>query len=343
MRKNIIEVINGTCIQPPPIWLMRQAGRYLPEYRKLRAEADSFLDLCYTPKLAKTITLQPIERFQLDAAILFSDILVIPDALGQKVYFKENVGPILKPMECADILALAKNYNQQKSLYYLNCIFETLENVRSSLEEKTCLLGFCGAPWTVACYMIAGGSCAEQTMARDFALQQPKVFQSLIDILIDISSAYLLQQLKAGADVVQIFDSWAGVFDEDEFNKWCIAPVQKIVAKVKKINPTAKIIGFPRGIGSFYENYQQQTKIDMLSLDWTVSMKMARRLQKQCPIQGCLDPRRLAVGGEALTKGVETILENLGSGPLVFNLGHGILPHTPVENVEKMIKLIRGA
>ena len=340
--KLMMKVLSGAQAEVPPIWMMRQAGRYLPEYRKVREKTESFLNLCYTPKLAAEVTMQPIKRFELDAAIIFSDILVIPDAIGRKVRFEEGIGPILEPMNISHIKELEQSLDVEQAMEYLSPVFEALELVKEQLLDSHSLLGFCGAPWTLACYMIAGRSSPDQNATRDFALAEPEMFQSLMDTLTQVCVPYLLKQLDAGADAVQIFDSWAFVLDEEQFNKWCVAPVLKIVEGVRAVKPDAKIIGFPRGVGALYENYREQTKVDVVGLDWTVPMSLAQKIQEEGPVQGNLDPRRLAMGGKSLEQGIENIMMNLSNGPLVFNLGHGILPHTPIENVEKMIKQVKG-
>ena len=336
--KSVLEVLNGRTLNPPPVWMMRQAGRYLPEYKKTREEAGSFLDLCYNPALATEVTLQPIRRFGFDAAILFSDILVIPDALGVDVRFEEGRGPILSPVNQDQIRGLS----DEKVLSHLNPVLETVDRLSSQLPSETTLLGFCGAPWTVATYMIAGHGTPDQGPARSFALNYPDSFSQLIDVLVEASSKYLVAQIRAGADAVQIFDSWASVLDEDQFQKWCLDPVARIVTKVRKEIPDAKIIGFPKGVGAFYEDYRQSTGVDMIGIDWAMPMAFAKKLQQEGPVQGNLDPKRLIAGGSALDEGVDKILEALGDGPLVFNLGHGITPETPIAHVEQMIARVRG-
>lgn len=322
----------------PPIWMMRQAGRYLPEYKQVRKQAGGFLDLCYNPELAVEVTLQPIRRFGFDAAILFSDILVIPDALEVGVRFEEGRGPIVETVDAQRIAQLKTN----SVLDHLAPVLETVARLRDDLPSETTLLGFCGAPWTVATYMIAGHGTPDQGPARQFALQDPVAFQKLMDLLVDASAQYLIAQIDAGADAVQIFDSWASVLDEDQFRKWCIAPVEGIVSKVKSQRPDARIIGFPKGIGAFYKGYAEATGVNMIGLDWTLPMSFARELQQDVPIQGNLDPKRLIAGGRALDEGIDSILENLADGPLVFNLGHGITPETNIAHVEQMVARVRG-
>ncbi|MEO0329306.1 MAG: uroporphyrinogen decarboxylase [Pseudomonadota bacterium] len=333
-----MNVLNGGVEDIPPIWLMRQAGRYLPEYRETRKTAGGFLNLCYTPELAIEVTLQPIRRFGFDASILFSDILVIPDALGRKVEFKEGEGPVLEPITKEEIGKL----NSEGFLSHLKPVLETVTGLRSELPDETTLLGFCGAPWTVATYMIAGHGTSDQAPARLFAFKEPEVFQNLMDVLVEASSEYLVAQLRAGADAVQIFDSWAGILGGDQFERWCVEPVARIVRNIRKEIPDAKIIGFPRMAGSQYYGYREKTGVDCLGLDWAVPIDQAQKLQEQGAVQGMLDPLRLISGGKSLDEGVDTILEGLSGGPFIFNLGHGITPATPINHVEQMLKRVRG-
>ena len=336
--RKLMRVLNGECLETPPVWLMRQAGRYLPEYRRTREKAGGFLNLCYTPELAIEVTMQPIRRFGFDAAILFSDILVVPDALGRKVAFEEGRGPVLDPIDAAGIGKLETG----NVLEHLAPVLEAVKGLRRELQEETTLLGFCGAPWTVATYMIAGHGTPDQAPARLFSFENEEAFARLIDVLAEASAEYLIAQLKAGADAVQIFDSWSGVLDQRSFAKWCIAPVRSIVDRVREQVPDAKIIGFPKGAGSLYGNYRQQTGVDCLGLDWVVPFDQSRELQESGPVQGNLDPMRLVAGGLALDEGVDMITEALGQRPFIFNLGHGIVPQTPIENVERMLERVRG-
>ena len=331
-------VLDGKRLSPPPIWLMRQAGRYLPEYRALRAKAGSFLDLCFDPELASMVTLQPIARFDLDAAILFSDILVIPLALGRRVWFVEGEGPRLDPID-EDGIAALDDGDAEKTLAP---VLETVGRVRGTLDSAKTLIGFCGAPWTVATYMIAGRGTVDQAPARRFALEKGQAFADLIARLVDLSADYLVAQLRAGADVVQIFDTWAGVLDEDGFERWCVEPTAEIVRRVKAAEPRAKVIGFPRGIGAKLERYVEATGVDGVSIDWSVPVDYAReKLQGRVAVQGNLDPMVLRTGGDALDRAVRRIRTGLGDGRFIFNLGHGILPDTPVENVERLVALVR--
>jgi uroporphyrinogen decarboxylase len=333
-----VKVLDGETVYPPPLWMMRQAGRYLPEYREVRKRAGSFLDLCYSPELAAEVTMQPIRRFGFDAAILFSDILVVPHALGRKLTFSEGQGPQLEPILPEEIGRLST----EKFHVNLRPVYEAVAKIRGELALDKALLGFCGAPWTVATYMIAGHGTPDQAPARLFAYRHPQAFDALLDLLADVSAEYLLAQLKAGADAVQIFDSWSGVLDEDMFERACVLPVKRIVDKVRAVRPEARIIGFPKGAGALYDSYRAQTGVTALGLDWTVPSSQAQHLQRQGAVQGNLDPLRLVAGGKALDEGVDTILRHLGGGPLVFNLGHGITPEAPVAHVEQMIKRVRA-
>ena len=337
-----MDVLNGKKFEKPPIWLMRQAGRYLPEYREIRKQAGSFLEVCYNPELAIEVSIQPIRRFGFDASILFSDILVVPDALGREVRFVEGEGPRLEPIDAAEIAKLVEAYDRDAALAHLKPVLETVSGLRGELPKETTLLGFCGAPWTVATYMIAGRGTPDQAPARLFSYSNPDAFARLLELLSDISADYLISQLKAGADAVQIFDSWAGVLGEKDFERWCIAPVKRLVDRVRKELPDAKIIGFPKGAGEFYSTYRQKTGVDALGLDWTVSNNLGRSLQKDGAVQGNLDPMKIIAGGKALDSGIDDILEAFGNGPHIFNLGHGITPQAPISHVEQLVKRIRG-
>ncbi len=340
VQKSILQVLGGHRQTVPPVWMMRQAGRYLPEYRALRQTAGGFLDLCYSPKLAAEVTLQPIRRFGFDAAILFSDILVIPHALGRDVRFEAGEGPRLEPLrDPAAVSALRNEVDHD----VLAPIYETIGLVKAALPPKVTLLGFCGAPWTVATYMIAGQGTPDQAPARIFAYRHPQAFAQLVDRLVEASSSYLVRQFEAGIDAVQIFDTWAGVLPPAEFQQWCIAPTQRIVAKVRERVPDAKIIGFPRGAGSNLSRYTDEVAVDAVGLDWMLDLTFARdAIQRKKPVQGNLDPLALLAGGAALDRSVDAILAALTGGPFIFNLGHGILPDTPISHVEQMLKRVRG-
>lgn len=338
--KPFLDVLAGHRQAPPPIWMMRQAGRYLPEYREVRARAGGFLDLCFSPELAAEVTLQPIRRFNFDAAIIFSDILVIPYALGRAVRFEAGEGPRLDPLDTPDKVAtLAARADFAK----LEPVFEALSRVRHVLDPGTALIGFCGAPWTVATYMVAGQGTPDQAPARIMAYRHPELFQAIIDALVDNSIEYLVRQLKAGADVLQIFDTWAGVLTPREFARWSVEPTRRIVAGVRKQVAGAKIIGFPRGAGALLPGYVEATGVDAVSIDWSAEPSLIReRVQSKVAVQGNLDPLALIAGGAALERAVDDVLADYGHGRLIFNLGHGILPETPIAHVERMIARVRS-
>jgi uroporphyrinogen decarboxylase len=338
--KPILEVLSGRAQTVPPVWFMRQAGRYLPEYRALRERAGSFLNLCFTPELAADATLQPIRRFGFDAAILFSDILVVPHALGRTVTFEAGEGPRLQPLDdAAKLNALAETEDEQ----VFAPVYEAVRRVKRELPANIALLGFCGAPWTVATYVIAGRGTPDQAPARLMAYREPEAFARMIDILVAVSSRYLIEQLRAGANAVQIFDTWAGVLPPAEFARWCIAPVRQIIGNVRSEIPDAKIIGFPRGAGASLASYVESVAVNAVSIDWTAEPAFVReRVQSKTAVQGNLDPLVLLAGGKALDRAVDDILENFGLGPFIFNLGHGILPETPIAHVEQTLRRIRN-
>ncbi|WP_309084211.1 uroporphyrinogen decarboxylase [Chelativorans sp.] len=338
-ERKLLKVLGGQTVFPPPIWMMRQAGRYLPEYKEVRKKAGSFLDLCYNPELAVEVTLQPMRRFAFDAAILFSDILVIPHALGRDLRFEEGAGPMMTPIDENGI----DNLDASRLHAHLEPVYETVRRLRRELPQDTALIGFCGAPWTVATYMIAGRGTPDQAPARLFGYKNPKAFARLLDAVAASSAEYLIRQVDAGADALQIFDSWSGVLDEAGFEDWCMRPVREMVRRVRERHPSVPIIGFPKGAGLMYQKYRRNTGVTALGLDWTVPMEEARRLQQDGPLQGNLDPMRLLAGGRALSQGVDKILSSLGHGPLIFNLGHGITPNVPIEHVEAMVKQVREA
>ena len=339
MRRKIMRVLDGESLSPPPLWLMRQAGRYLPEYRETRAKAGSFLDLCYTPDYAVEVTLQPIRRYGFDAAILFSDILVIPDAMKRNVRFTEGHGPQMDPIDEAGIARL----NGEEVVAYLRPVLETVRRLREALPDETTLLGFCGAPWTVATYMIAGHGTPDQAPARLFAYKYPRAFEHLLMLLADVSADYLVAQIDAGADAVQIFDSWAGVLGEKEFEAFAIRPVARMITSIKSQRPHARIIAFAKGAGYQLKAYRQNTGADAIGLDWSVPLTFAAELQKDGPVQGNLDPMRVVAGGRALEEGIDDILQHLGHGPLIFNLGHGITPQADPDHVRQLVERVRGA
>jgi uroporphyrinogen decarboxylase len=338
--KPILEVLARRPRAVPPVWFMRQAGRYLPEYRTVREQAGSFLKLCFTPELAAEVTLQPIRRFGFDAAILFSDILVVPHALGRNVTFEAGEGPRLEPLDdAAKLNALTREADAR----VFAPVYEAVRRVKAQLPENVALLGFCGAPWTVATYMIAGQGTGDQAPARLMAYREPAAFARLIEILVDVSSRYLIEQLRAGAEAIQIFDTWAGVLPPREFHRWCIMPVRQMITNVRRAVPNAKIIGFPRGAGASLVPYLDEVSVNAVSLDWTAEPSFVRaRVQNRVAVQGNLDPLVLRAGGAALDRAVDDILDAFGSGPLIFNLGHGILPDTPIAHVEQVLKRVRG-
>lgn len=338
--KKLLQVLDREKLDRPPLWMMRQAGRYLPEYRQLRMQAKGFIDFCFTPKLAAEATLQPIRRFGFDAAILFSDILVIPVALGQTVSFEEGHGPRLDAIGNGDDLA---RLHDQLDCNQLAPVLETIDRVRGMLPAETALIGFCGAPWTVASYMIAGHGTADQAPARLFAYRHPDLFQTLIEKLVAASTIYLVSQFKAGVEVVQIFDSWAGVLPADEFDRWCLAPLAAIITGVRAQVPTAKIIAYPRVGGSGLARAARLPGIDAIGLDTAVDpVWAAKELSTDLPTQGNLDPVALLAGGRALDVGIDVILHAFAGRPHIMNLGHGILPQTPISNVEHLVARLRA-
>jgi len=319
---------------------MRQAGRYLPEYRAIRQGIASFLDLCFNPKLAAEVTLQPIRRFGFDAAILFSDILVVPHALGQRVTFDAGEGPRLDPI--ADATAFA-GLRFDPGLDRLAPVYETIRLVKPELPASVAFLGFCGAPWTVATYMVAGRGTDDQAPARRFAYRDADGFSQLIDLVTAASADYLVGQLRAGVDAVQIFDSWSGVLPPDEFQRWCIEPVGRLVAAVRAQVPDAKVIGFPRGAGVLLTGYAGSLPVNAIGLDWTVDRGFVREhVPATVAVQGNLDPLALLVGGAALDRSVDQVLAAFADRPFIFNLGHGVLPETPIAHVERMLRRVRG-
>jgi uroporphyrinogen decarboxylase len=351
-KPRLLRVFAGEALRPPPIWLMRQAGRYLPEYRRVRAQARDFLELCYTPELAAEVTLQPIRRFALDAAILFADILVVPDALGQTVRFLEGEGPRLDPIRSeADLARLrggateatTQTKTQAKTEEKFARVFETVARVRQDLPPATALIGFCGAPWTVATYMVGGQGSVDQADARLWAYRDPQGFQRLMRVLEDVSVEYLSGQIDAGADLVQIFDSWAGSLPDDQFRRWVIEPTKRMVGRLKERHPGVPVIGFPRGAGVRVGDYAADTGVDGVSCDTAMPLKfMARELSSCAVVQGNLDPLLLLAGGPGLASRVAEILSQLAQRPFIFNLGHGILPETPPDNVAQLVALVRG-
>jgi len=336
-----IRVFEGdlSAASPPPIWLMRQAGRYLPEYKKVRASLGGFLDLCYTPEKACEVTLQPINRFDFDAAILFSDILIVPHALGQSVRFVEGEGPRLDPItSIAELPGLNKD-GQAK----FDKVCEAVSLIRSRLAPDKALIGFCGAPYTVATYMIAGRGSPDQATTRQFAFAHPNKFQALIDLLVLTSTNYLNSQIAAGVNVVQLFDSWSGPLPDDQFQRWVVEPTKKIVDGIRTHHPDIPIIGFPRGSAAHAASYIEATGVTGIGCDTSMPLSlMASDLG--CPSivrQGNLDPLLLLTGGPALDDRIREICAAMRGKPFIFNLGHGILPPTPIEHVERLVSIVR--
>lgn len=338
-HKPLLAALAGEARPRPPFWLMRQAGRYLPEYRAVRAKAGSFLDLCYDPVLATEVTLQPLRRFGMDAAILFSDILVVPDGLGQPVRFMEGEGPRLDPItDTAGLRRLDPNRLRR----HLAPVYETVGRIRAALDPSVALIGFAGAPWTVACYMVEGGASKEYAAVKGWSLRDRAGFDALIDRLVAATIDHLDAQIMAGVEVVQLFDSWAGALSADGFRHHVIGPTRRIVAALKERHPGVPIIGFPRGAGVLYPDYARETGVDAVSLDTAVPPDWAARaVQTLKPVQGNLDPIALMVGGVALEQAACRILDALAGGPFVFNLGHGIVQATPPDHVAALAGLLR--
>lgn len=339
-HKPLLRALGGEAVIPPPLWLMRQAGRYLPEYRALRARSGSFLDLCLTPELAIEITLQPIRRFALDAAILFSDILVVPHGLGQKVWFEEGHGPRLERLEGrAELARLGTDGFHQT----LAPVYQTVSGLTRVLPAETALIGFAGAPWTVASYMIEGGGSKDFAAAKAWAYGDPQGFQELIDLLVDATVEYLGKQVEAGVEALQIFESWAGVLPERALERWSIEPCRRIIERVKRAHGEVPIMLFPRGAGVLYEAFAGRCGADALSLDTTVPLSWAcAHLPGEVALQGNLDPVLLLTGGPAMRDAAGEILTALSERPFVFNLGYGVLPGTPPEHVVDLVEFVRG-
>ncbi|MCC3245731.1 uroporphyrinogen decarboxylase [Methylocystis sp. WRRC1] len=339
-EKALISALRGKASAVPPMWLMRQAGRYLPEYRALRSKAKSFLDFCYTPAMAAEVTLQPVRRFHFDAAILFSDILVIPDAMGQTVSFETGSGPRLDPIETPEGISRLGAFDITK----LSPVFETIDRVKSELPTDVAFIGFCGAPWTVASYMIAGQGTPDQAPARLFAFRHPDAFSSLIDRLVDASVEYLVRQIDAGVEVVQIFDSWAGVLPANEFEAWSARPIARMIAALKTQRPNVPVIAFVRGADAQLPRLTKTLHADGYGLDTALDPKWAAaNTAANVCLQGNLDPLALIAGGAALDREIDSILGAFAGRPHIFNLGHGILPQTPIEHVERLVERVRGA
>ena len=337
-HKPLLAAVLGQRQERPPIWIMRQAGRYLPEYRETRSKARNFLDLCYSPDLATEVSLQPLRRFDLDASILFSDILVIPDALGQQVRFEAGEGPILEPVSTDNIGTL----RPERALEHLAPVLETVRRLRAALEPAKALIGFCGSPWTVATYMIGGRGSPDQAAARLFALRHPDAFAALLDMLVATSIDYLVAQFEAGADVVQLFESWALNLDDASFTSHVIGPNRRIVDGVRRRIPGAPIIGFPRGAAGNLARYAKETGVNALGLDYATPLDFAaRHLPADLPVQGNLDPLRLVAGDRQLDERIDAIIAAFADRPHIFNLGHGIVPETPIDHVARLVERVK--
>lgn len=339
--KPLLSVLAGNVVCPPPVWLMRQAGRHLPEYRALREEAGGFLAMAYNPARAIEVTMQPVRRYNMDAAILFSDILVVPHALGQELWFAEGEGPKLGFLENVE----KTGFVVEKFDETAGPVYEAVKGIRKALREegfdKTALIGFAGAPWTVVTYMVEGGSSRTFEKTLLMARKEEKRFTALMDIITSATIHYLSRQIEAGAEAVKIFDSWAGALDGTEFEKWVILPTARIVAALREQYPEIPVIGFPRGAKKQYRTYAKKTKVTALAIDQDVSLQEAQQLQKICPVQGNLDPEIVLKGGKEMESAVQDLLENLSEGPYIFNLGHGVIKETPPEHVQQLVFLIR--
>lgn len=336
--KPLLATLKGAKLERPPMWLMRQAGRYLPEYRALRAEKGGFLELVHDSAAAADVTLQPIRRFGFDGAILFSDILVIPHALGQHLWFETGEGPRLAPKLVDTALSTLTAAPER-----LAPVIETVRQVAAALPPETTFLGFAGSPWTVATYMVAGQGSREQAETRRFAYRDPKAFEEIITAIADATVAYLIDQIDAGVEAVQLFDSWSGSLSPAQFERWVIAPTVRIISKLKAARPDAVIIGFPKGAGGKLPAYAREVGADAIGLDETVDPLWAHAsLPDGIPVQGNLDPLALIAGGAELSASVDHIIDAFAGRPHVFNLGHGILPDTPIAHVEQLVKHIRG-
>ena len=338
ISKPLLSVLKGTKTDTLPLWLMRQAGRYLPEYRALRAEKGGFLELVHDSAAAAEVTMQPIRRFGFDGAILFSDILVIPHALGQDLWFETGEGPRLAPKLVDTSLSALQRMPER-----LSPVIETVRQVKAALPPQTTFLGFAGSPWTVATYMVAGQGSREQAETRRFAYRDPKAFGEIITAIADLTVEYLSDQIEAGVDAVQLFDSWSGSLSPQQFEQWVIAPTVRIISKLKARHPHAVVIGFPKGAGGKLPAYAREVGADAIGLDETVDPNWAHQnLPKDLPVQGNLDPLALITGGEILDQAITRIIDAFQDRPHIFNLGHGILPDTPIAHVEALVARIRG-
>ena len=335
-----LETLAGRRFATPPVWLMRQAGRYLPEYRAVRATTKSFLEFCYTPDKAVEVTLQPIRRFGFDAAIIFSDILVVPDALGQKVWFEEGEGPKLEAL--TDPAQFGK-LSRARLGDFLAPVYEAIKQTRAALPKETALLGFAGAPFTLACYMIEGSGSKDFAKVKKWAYAHPESFGLLIDLLVDSVVDHLSNQVEAGADAVQLFDSWAGVLPEEQLFRWSLDPLVRIAKGLRERHPSIPIIAFPRAVGPAALMYRRPDSFTALSIDTGIGAHWAaKELQLHICVQGNLDPIMLVAGGAALKREATRVLDKLGHGSFVFNLGHGVVPQTPPEHVAQLVEIVRN-
>lgn len=340
--KPLLRALNGETLPVPPVWLMRQAGRYLPEYRATREKAGSFLDLCYDPELAKEVTLQPIRRYGFDGAILFADILLIPQALGADLTFVQGEGPRLSRIETPEDFARLKPTEEIHET--LAPVYETVRQVSAALPAQTTLIGFAGAPWTVATYMIAGRGTPSQEPARRMILEQPDLFFGLLERITEATIEYLSRQVEAGAEAVKLFDSWAGSLKGEDFDNYATAPAKRIIKELKARHPGIPIIAFPRQAGDKYIGFHEETGADCVAVDDSVSPEWAaEHIQVSGCVQGNLKSSHMVTGGEALVRETKRIVEAFRNGPHIFNLGHGITPDADPENVQLMIDTVRGA
>ena len=339
-HKTLLRVLAGESLSPAPIWLMRQAGRYLPEYRAVRAKAGSFLDLCYNPELAVEVTLQPIRRFGFDASIIFSDILVIPHALGMHLEYREGEGPVLTPVRSTEDVAKLRNDRLEE---HLAPVYAAVRGLAAELPRETTLIGFAGAPWTVAAYMVEGQGGTDHATLIRWAWRDPQGFAALIGLLVDATARHLIAQIRAGAEVVQLFESWASAAPDALFQRWCVEPVAEIVRRVRAAAPDVPIIGFPRGTGGVLARYAAETGVNAVGVDQSMSMTVARgEMPPGVALQGNLDPLVLVQGGAALDDEVRRIVDAMAGAPHVFNLGHGIRQDTPPEHVAQLVERVRS-
>lgn len=339
-QKRMLSALQGNLTDRPPFWFMRQAGRYLPEYRAIREDVGGFLDLCYRPELAAEVTLQPIRRYDMDAAILFADILLVCDALGQGLSYQEGEGPVLEPIRRVEDLA---RLDIARCEEVLSPVYETVRQVRAGLPDETTLIGFAGAPWTVAAYMVEGHGSKDFAIPRLWALKDPAGFGQLIDLIVEVTIEYLSRQIEAGAEAIQLFDSWSGLVPAASFETWCVAPVKAITQALKAKYPDVAIIGFPRGAGPQLVDYMTKTGVDAVSLDQSVPAHWAaQHVQSTGAIQGNLDPLSVVAGGDAMIGQAQDIMTAMAGGPMIFNLGHGLVPQTPPEHVEELSNWLKN-